>query len=125
MDVPLIREIRIFCKLRVGLKPSVDPKVSKIVPSTPGKPWIALLCVLLLAVVAGAQALHFHADGPASDDKPCPFCQVEHSVVAFVSILQLPFVLHATGYHWLPQSIGRKSPCDSITLFCRPPPASV
>ncbi len=91
----------------------------------PANPWIALFCVLLLAMVAGAQALHFHSDGLASDDKACPFCQVAHSVVAVVTTLQLPVVLHATGHLFLPQGIDRKSPWDSTTLFCRPPPASV
>ncbi|HEV2989590.1 MAG TPA: hypothetical protein VG759_14200 [Candidatus Angelobacter sp.] len=96
-----------------------------LVHTSTGKSWLALVCVLLLLTAAGAQALHYHADGLPTDGKACPICQVAHSAVAVISTVQLPVALHATGYLFSPSSIDRKSPGDSTTLFCRPPPASV
>ncbi|HEV2987121.1 MAG TPA: hypothetical protein VG759_01670 [Candidatus Angelobacter sp.] len=93
--------------------------------SSPARRWLALACVLLLVTVMGAQALHSHADGLASDGKACPICQVAHSAVAVVSTMELPAALHTTGYLFSHASIDRKSPWDSTPLFSRPPPASV
>jgi hypothetical protein len=120
-------EIRVLCAATVfeKFRISVKPEESNFAHSSPGQRWLALACVLLLVTLVGAQVLHSHADGLASDGKACPICQVAHSAVAVVSIMQLPVAIHATGYLFAPVSMDRKSPWDSTPLFSRPPPVSV
>jgi len=110
---------------KVQVSSSVKPEESNLVHSSPGRRWLALLCVLLLVAAVGAQALHLHSNELAPDGKHCPLCQVAHAAVQIVSMVQLHVAMQATGYLFFPASIDRKLPSDLTPLFSRPPPASV
>src|SRR5258708_2043200 len=103
----------------------MKPEQTNSPHSSPVRSWVPLLCVLLLVTVAGAQALHFHADDLAANGKPCPICQVAHSSVQVVPVAQLQVALQTAGYLFSPASLDRRSPLDSSPLFSRPPPPSV
>jgi len=103
----------------------MKPEQTNLAHLSSARRWMVLLCVLLLVMVAGAQALHFHSDDLAANGKPCPICQVAHSSVQVVPVAQLQVTLLAAGYLFSPVSLDRKSPLDSSPLFSRPPPPSI
>jgi hypothetical protein len=103
----------------------VKPEKNNFAHSSPAKRWLVLLCLLLIATMTAAQTLHLHPDELTPNGKHCPLCQVAHSAVQTVSMVQLHVAMQATGTLFFPASIDRKSPSDSTPLFSRPPPVSV
>jgi hypothetical protein len=81
----------------------------------------AVVCLVLLALLAVAQVTHVHAVG--SDADHCPLCVVIHSVV--------PFVVMAVGIVMIRLGTAAQPPLEvrticrywHPTLFNRPPPA--
>lgn len=84
--------------------------------------WLVLLCLVLVAVVGTAQALHFHADDLAATDKHCPLCQTLHSTTPLVHTLQLNFSFQAVAYFLCRTSSHKQSVYSPFALFSRPPP---
>ena len=91
---------------------------------TPVKRRIALICVLLIAVMIGAQALHAHPNEFSSAAKHCTVCQIAHTSLQVATLAHVDFGLKTTAY--LPVSEDPDAPraLDSLPLFCRPPPAA-
>jgi hypothetical protein len=86
-------------------------------------PVVALLCVLLLGLLAAVQVAHFHSNQSVSDH--CPLCASAHSAA--------PLAVAALGAILLVQ-VGRSTPvlerhaiarCRSSKLFTRPPPTGL
>jgi len=81
--------------------------------------WVALVCLVLLAVLAMAQALHTH-DG-ISDTDHCPLCIVLHAaapILASAAIIALVQVATASAVLEI-RPITRNWHAQ---LFTRPPP---
>ena len=82
---------------------------------------IALLCLVLLSLLAVAQVAHLHSDPTDADH--CQLCIVLHTV-APVTAAAVVVILVALG-HSLPQAepvlVARRR---QTALFIRPPPAS-
>ena len=84
-----------------------------------------MLCLALIVVLAGVQAVHFHLDlqsQPGSLDSHCTLCVVSHTV----SRPQSTYVV-ALPVRFQPSSVVVQAPRQSQTaifqLFVRPPPA--
>jgi uncharacterized membrane protein YqhA len=81
---------------------------------------VALVCVVLLALLAFVQVTHLHSNQTDADQ--CPICIVMHSAapvtVAAVVVVLVP--LGATAPQAEPLSIVRR---PESSLFIRPPPA--
>ena len=81
----------------------------------------AVVCLVLLALLAVAQVTHVHAVGTDADH--CPLCVVMHSVV--------PFMVMAAGIVMIRVGTASHSQLEARTicrywhptLFNRPPPA--
>lgn len=82
----------------------------------------AVVCLILVAVLAVAQVTHVHA--VASDADHCPLCIAMHSVVPFA--LMVASVLLVRIGVAAPTLLGIRTIIQSWnpTLFSRPPPAS-
>jgi hypothetical protein len=90
--------------------------------ATPGfLPVVAVLCLLLLALVAFAQVAHTHSN--PSDSDHCAVCVVLHTVVpaalAFAAIILIP--LGRSNQILKPAAIAHRRRTSSF--FIRPPPA--
>lgn len=81
---------------------------------------VALLCVVLLAVLAFVQVTHLHANQADADQ--CPLCIVMHSAapvtVAAAIVVLVP--IGAPAPQAEPRFIAHK---PQSSLFIRPPPA--
>jgi Mn2+/Fe2+ NRAMP family transporter len=83
-------------------------------------PAIAMLCLVLLAMLAVAQATHFHSNDTDADH--CQLCIVMHTVIpaaaaaAVIVIVQLGASTPLTE----PIVVARRR---QVRLFIRPPPA--
>ena len=81
--------------------------------------WVALLCLLLLAVLAMAQAVHTH-DG-ISDADHCPLCIVLHAAApvvaaaAIIALVQVAIAMPALETRAVTRNWHAQ-------LFTRPPP---
>ena len=108
------REDASLTAIRANLRSDRRPK-----PSTLGL--AAIVCLILLVLLAVAQVTHVHAVG--SDADHCPLCVVIHSVV--------PFVVMAVGIVMIRLGTATQPPLEvrticrywHPTLFNRPPPA--
>jgi hypothetical protein len=84
--------------------------------------WLLLVCLLLLAVSAGAQVLHFHSDNLPATAKHCPICPVAHSVAQIVLVIHLESVLNLAGYLRSARGLEHKSTFELPWYYSRPPP---
>jgi hypothetical protein len=101
---------------------AIPPHSRRIFGSKPSTFGIAaVVCLVLLALLAVAQVTHVHAVG--SDADHCPLCVVMHSVVPFV-VLAVGIVMIRLGTEAHPP-LEVRTICRywHPTLFNRPPPA--
>src|SRR5215472_12828024 len=87
--------------------------------------WTAVLCLLLLGLVAAAQAVHYHPNELKNDARHCTICVVAHASTQtgpvaplFVTLATSAFVVHSND-------ADPKLVPDTFSLFCRPPPSLV
>jgi len=80
------------------------------------------LCLFLVVMSAGVQALHIHPADLVNDTKHCSVCQVAHSAIQVPALSALCFSFHATDF--LPAAADSDSYNNpaSFALFSRPPP---
>src|SRR5258707_1142106 len=83
--------------------------------------WLAFSCVLLLLLIAGLETAHTHSGGPANQ---CSLCVTVHATAPTPTLHSLP-VFHAIAVIAIPYRTEGKSTSPELTLFIRPPPASV
>jgi len=100
----------------------VKSKQAGLAQSSSARRWLMLLCLVLLAVSATAQALHFHSDDVSATAKHCPICPVAHSAVQIVLAVHLDSVLNITGYLRSAPDHERKSTFAPFWHYSRPPP---
>jgi hypothetical protein len=85
--------------------------------------WIALGCIVLVALFAGLEATHAHSDAqPARSSSPCAVCISVHANAPAVTSHPLP-VLFATEAVAIPFRAEGHGIAAEIALFIRPPPA--
>jgi carbon starvation protein CstA len=101
-----------------GLK-SVFGRKRGIWPGT--LPAIAMFCLVLLAMLAVAQATHLHSSDTDADH--CQLCIVMHTVIPAVATAAVIIVVQLGAS--IPQAdpivVARR---PQVRLFIRPPPAS-
>jgi hypothetical protein len=87
-----------------------------------GLPVVAILCILLLCLLATVQVAHFHSNQTLADH--CPLCVSLHSAAPLASFVAAAILLI---------KIGRSAPIlerqivarrRDTWLFTRPPPAN-
>ena len=81
---------------------------------------VAILCVVLLGVLAAVQVAHFHSNQTLADH--CPLCVSLHSaaplasaIAAAISLVQIGRSTLVAEQHFVPRRRNAK-------LFTRPPP---
>jgi len=84
-------------------------------------PWLALGCVLLVLLIGGLETAHTHAGSPSN---PCSLCITVHATAPAPTLHSLP-VFHTIAAIAIPYGTEGKSTSLELTLFIRPPPASV
>ena len=84
-------------------------------------PAVAILCLVLLAMLAVAQATHLHSNDTDADH--CQLCIVMHTVVPALATAAVIVIvqLGASAPLAEPVVVARQR---QIRLFIRPPPAS-
>ena len=87
--------------------------------------WTAVLCLLLVGLVAAAQAVHYHPNEPANDAKHCKICQVAHASAQPGPVAQLFFSLAVATFVVHSDDADPKPVPDTFSLFSRPPPSLV
>lgn len=97
-------------------------KQADSVQPSPARRWLMLLCLMLLVVSAGAQALHFHSDNLPATAKHCPICPAAHSAAQIVLVIHLDSGLNIAGYLTSTPDLERKSTFAPSWHYSRPPP---
>jgi hypothetical protein len=87
--------------------------------------WTAVLCLLLVGLVAAAQAVHYHPDELANDAKHCTVCQLAHASAQVGPVAQLSVSLTVTTFVVHSPDADPKPVPDTFSLFSRPPPSLV
>jgi hypothetical protein len=86
---------------------------------------IALVCIVLALFVAGLEATHSHSDAAiAQNSSPCVICMSVHANAPTVTVYLL-LVFHSVEAFTLPYETQGKSAISELSLFIRPPPATV
>lgn len=86
---------------------------------------IAMVCIVLALFVAGLEATHSHSDAAvAQNSSPCVICLSVHANAPTVTVYLL-LVFHSVEAFTVPYEIQGKSAISELSLFIRPPPASV
>ena len=83
--------------------------------------WLPLLCLLLVAFMVAAQALHVHT-GKFSNHENCAICQVANAPSAASRVMSLAIVLIVAAFPTLAPSPAPLLSLQAFSLFCRPPP---
>jgi hypothetical protein len=85
---------------------------------------IAMVCIVLALFVAGMEATHYHShDAVARSSSPC-VCLSVHANAPTVTVYLL-FVFHSVEAFTVPYETQGKSAISDLSLFIRPPPATV
>jgi hypothetical protein len=81
---------------------------------------VAILCVLLLGLLAAVQVAHFHSNQTLADH--CPLCVSLHSVAPIASVAAVAILLIQIGRSnpILEQQLAARR--RDTWLFTRPPP---
>ncbi len=95
---------------------------------SPAMKWVAVLALLLLAVFATAEAVHFHASmlTPGRSDAPepgCSLCMAAHSATAPIEIRLAP-ILDSVFAPFVSSEPQLQSRLFLPVACIRPPPAS-
>lgn len=86
--------------------------------------WIALGCIVLVALFAGLEATHAHSDAqPARSSSPCAVCISVHANAPAVTSHPLPVLFTAEAVA-IPFRAEGHGIAAEIALFIRPPPAA-
>jgi hypothetical protein len=80
------------------------------------------VCLVLIAMSAMVQVLHFHQAGAVNEARHCPICHVAGATMLALVIALLWFGLSRTAYVALSQTPHLYSAFESFSLFSRPPP---
>ncbi len=85
-------------------------------------PAVAVLCLVLLAMLAVAQVAHLHADQTDADH--CQLCMVMHTLAPVAAAAAVIVLVHlgASVPQAEPLAIAHQR---QISLFIRPPPISL
>jgi hypothetical protein len=85
-------------------------------------PAVAILCVLLLGLLAAVQVAHFHSNQTLADH--CPLCVSLHSAAPVAAVAAAAVLLIQIGWSAAPileqQFVARRR---DTRLFTRPPPS--
>ena len=87
--------------------------------------WTAFLCLLLVGLVAAAQAVHYHPNEPANDTSHCTICQVAHASAQTGTVAQLFVTLAISACVVHSDDADPRPVPDTFSLFSRPPPSLV
>jgi hypothetical protein len=86
---------------------------------------VALGCLALLLFVAGAEAVHNHANAAgARNSAPCVICVTAHAKAPAITVHLLPELQAVESIAVLPETEG-KSAISELQLFIRPPPSPI
>jgi hypothetical protein len=86
---------------------------------------IAMVCIVLALFVAGLEATHSHSEAAvARNSSPCVICLSVHANAPTVTVYLL-LVFHSVEAFTLPYETQGKSAISELSLFIRPPPATV
>ncbi|MGZ4877785.1 MAG: hypothetical protein ACXVIO_06275 [Candidatus Angelobacter sp.] len=86
---------------------------------------VALICIVLALFMAGLEAAHSHSDAAvARNSSPCVICLSVHANAPTVTVYLL-LVFHSVEAFTVPYETEGKSAISELSLFIRPPPASV
>jgi hypothetical protein len=86
---------------------------------------IAMVCIVLALFVAGLEATHSHSEAAvARNSSPCVICMSVHANAPTVTVYLL-LVFHSVEAFTLPYETQGKSAISELSLFIRPPPATV
>ena len=99
-------------------------KLGKFANFTPARGWVALVCLLLIAMSTAVQTVHLHPTDlvNANDAKHCPACQIAHSPVQITMLPTIAVANHAIAFLPAASDANPNSALDSFALFSRPPP---
>jgi hypothetical protein len=81
--------------------------------------------LLLVGLVAAAQAVHYHPNEPANDARHCSICQVAHASAQTGPVAQLFVSITITAFVAHSDDADPKPVPDTFSLFSRPPPPLV
>jgi hypothetical protein len=87
--------------------------------------WTAVVCLLLVGLVAAVQAVHYHPNEPANDARHCKICQVAHASAETGPVTQLFVGLTISVIVVYSDDADPKPVPDTFSLFSRPPPSLV
>ncbi|MGZ4842325.1 MAG: hypothetical protein ACXV5J_11305 [Candidatus Angelobacter sp.] len=86
---------------------------------------VALICIVLALFMAGLEAAHSHSDAVvARNSSPCVICLSVHANAPTVTVYLL-LIFHSVEAFTVPYETEGKSAISELSLFIRPPPASV
>ncbi|HET9164467.1 MAG TPA: hypothetical protein VFP11_00620 [Candidatus Angelobacter sp.] len=86
---------------------------------------IALVCIVLALFVAGLEATHNHSEAAvARNSSPCVICLSVHANAPTVTVYLL-LVFHSVEAFTVLYETQGKSAISELSLFIRPPPATV
>lgn len=86
---------------------------------------IAMVCIVLVLFVAGLEATHSHSDAAvARNSSPCVICLSVHANAPTVTVYLL-LIFHSVEAFTVPYETQGKSAISELSLFIRPPPATV
>jgi hypothetical protein len=86
---------------------------------------IAMVCIVLALFVAGLEATHSHSEAAvARNSSPCVICMSVHANAPTVTVYLL-LVFHSVEAFTVPYETQGKSAISELSLFIRPPPATV
>jgi hypothetical protein len=86
---------------------------------------IAMGCIVLALFVAGLEVTHSHSDDVvARNSAPCVICLSVHANAPTVTVYLL-LVFHSVEAFTVPYETQGKSAISDLSLFIRPPPATV
>jgi hypothetical protein len=86
---------------------------------------IAMVCIVLALFVAGLEATHSHSEAAvAQNSSPCVICLSVHANAPTVTVYLL-LVFHSVEAFTVPYETQGKSAISELSLFIRPPPATV
>lgn len=86
---------------------------------------IAMVCIVFALFVAGLETTHCHSDAAvAQNSSPCVICLSVHANAPTVTVYLL-LVFHSVEAFTVPYEMQGKSAISELSLFIRPPPATV
>lgn len=88
-----------------------------------GRRWGILLCLILVACVAAAQAVHFHAH-EFSNHENCVVCQLAHAPKLANAAIVVVVTFAPAAFLTVVSTSAPQLAIHEFSLLCRPPPSS-